>query len=72
MNLVRNVYEYGREGQYLCLLRYTYGGIRIINIQVETKLKTRSACLENLRVLLWRNTFFFGHQGWPLYVCNRG
>ena len=41
--MARNVYEYGREGKYLCLLRYIYGGIRIINIQVETEHKTLSA-----------------------------
>jgi len=41
--MARNVYEYGREGKYLCLLRYTHGGIRNINIQVETEHKSRSA-----------------------------
>ena len=29
--------------KYAYLLRYTYGGIRIINIQVETEHKSRSA-----------------------------
>jgi len=43
MNMARNVYEYGREGKNLCLYKYTYGGIRIINMQIETKHKTRSA-----------------------------
>ena len=28
-----NVYEYGREGKYVFLFRYTYAGIRIINIR---------------------------------------
>jgi len=41
--MTRNMYEYEREGKYLCLSRYTYGGIRLINVQVETKHKTRNA-----------------------------
>jgi len=45
MNVSRNVYEYGREGKCVCLygLGYTYTGIRILNMQIETKQKTRSA-----------------------------
>ena len=30
-----NVYEYGRGGKCACIFRYTYAGIRIINIQIE-------------------------------------
>ena len=37
------MYEYGREGKCVCLFRYTYAGIRIINIQIEAENKARSA-----------------------------
>jgi len=43
MNMARNVYEYGREGKCVCLFRYTYAVIRIINMQIESEHKTRSA-----------------------------
>jgi len=43
MNMARNVYEYGREGKCVCLFRCTYAGIRIINMQIESEHKTRSA-----------------------------
>ena len=42
MNMARNVYEYGREGKCVCLFRCTYAGIKIINIQIETKHTTHS------------------------------
>jgi len=35
MNMAINVYEYGREGKCVFLFRYTYAGIRIINIHIE-------------------------------------
>ena len=43
MNMARSVYEYGREGKCACLYRCRYAEIRIINMQIETKHKTRSA-----------------------------
>ena len=35
MNMAINVYEYGRGGKCLCMFRYTYAAIKIINMQIE-------------------------------------
>jgi len=35
VEMAKNVYEYGRGGKCVCTLRYTYAGIRIINMEVE-------------------------------------
>jgi len=35
MNMAINVYEDERRGKCVCMLRYTYAGIRIINMQIE-------------------------------------
>ena len=35
MEMAINVYEYGRGGKCVCMLRYTSAGIRIINMQIE-------------------------------------
>jgi len=44
MNMALNVYEYVRGGKCVCMFRYTYAGIRIINIQIDKiKRKSRSA-----------------------------
>jgi len=32
-----NVYEYGRGGMCVYIFKYTYAGIRIINIQIESE-----------------------------------
>ena len=37
------MYEYVREGKCVYLFRYTYAGIRIINIRIEAENKTRIA-----------------------------
>ena len=36
MNIAISVYEYGRLGNCVCMLRYSYATIRIIFIQIET------------------------------------
>jgi len=35
MKLTINVYEYGRGGKCVYMFRYTYAGIRMINMQIE-------------------------------------
>ena len=35
MNMAINVYEDGRGGKCVCMFRYTYAGIRILNMQIE-------------------------------------
>jgi len=35
MKMAINVYEYGRGGKCVYMFRYTYAGIRIINMQIE-------------------------------------
>jgi hypothetical protein len=35
MKMAINVYEYGRRGKYVYMFRYTYAGIRLINMQIE-------------------------------------
>jgi len=35
MNMAISVYEYGRGGKCVYILRHTYAGIREINLQLE-------------------------------------
>ena len=35
MKMAIDVYEYGRGAKCACMFRYTYAGIRIINMQIE-------------------------------------
>jgi len=42
MNMARNVYEYGRGGKCVYMLRYTYAGIREINLKVEEEDRHKS------------------------------
>ena len=37
MNMVLTVYEYGRGGKCIYMLRYTYAGIRIITMQIKKR-----------------------------------
>jgi DNA-directed RNA polymerase specialized sigma subunit len=41
MKMVIDVYEYGRGGKCVCMFRYTYAGIRIIN-KIEKEYRHRS------------------------------
>jgi len=43
MNMARNVYEYGRIGKYVYILRYTYAGIgeKILQTEEEDRYKSR-------------------------------
>jgi len=49
MNMARNVYEYGRGGDCVCMFRYTYAGIRIINMQTEKEDRYRSRVMHTSR-----------------------
>jgi len=40
--MARNVYEYERGGKYIYILRYTYAGIREINLQMEEEDRHKS------------------------------
>jgi len=51
-----NVYEYGRGGKcvYIYILRYTFTGIRIINIQIEKEDRHMSRVMRITRALCLR------------------
>ena len=42
MNVARNVYGYGRGGEYVYMLRYTHAGTREINLQMEEEHRYKS------------------------------
>ena len=42
MNMARNVYEYGRIGKYVYILRYTYAGIGEKSLQTEEEDRYKS------------------------------
>jgi len=46
-----NVYEYGRGGKSVYMFRYTFAGIRIINIQIEKEDRHMSRVMRITRVL---------------------
>jgi len=54
MNMAINVYEYGSAGKCLCMFRYTYTGIRIINIQKEKEDRNMSRVIHITRALCQR------------------
>jgi len=42
MNMVTNVYEYGRGGKCVYMVRYRYAGIREMKMQMEKEDRHRS------------------------------
>ena len=48
------VYEYGRGGKCVYMFRYTYAGIRIINMQVDKEDKHMSRVMRITRTLCHR------------------
>ena len=49
-----NVYEYGRGGKCVYMFRYTFAGIRIINIQIEKEDRHMSRVMRITRALCLR------------------
>jgi len=49
-----NVYEYGRGGKCVYMFRYTFAGIRIINIQIEKEDRHMSRAMRITRALCLR------------------
>ena len=54
MKRARNVYEYGRGGKCVYMFKYTFAGIRIINIQIEKEDKHMSRVMRITRALCLR------------------
>jgi len=51
MNKAINMYEYGRGGKCVCILRYTYAAIRMITMQIEKGDRHRSRVVHTSRTL---------------------
>jgi len=49
MNTVIKVYEHGRGGKCVCMLRYTYAGMKIINMKIEKGDRHRSRVMRTSR-----------------------
>ena len=47
MNMAINVYEYGRGGKCVYMVRYTYAGIREMKMQIEKEDRhtSRNICI---------------------------
>jgi len=58
MNMIINVNKYGNGGKCVCMLWYTYAGIRITNIQIEKGDINRSRLMRTSRA------------PWQSYVLN--
>jgi len=49
MNVVINIYEFGRGGKCVCMFRYTYAGIKIIIMQIQEGDRHRSRVVRTSR-----------------------